>query len=85
MSDAADSHVRISSETKERLRSRKREGESFNEVIERLLEEDRDLLAGFGAADAREGDTLAETVSRRKERSERRIDRLAEKRTEDDA
>jgi predicted CopG family antitoxin len=85
MSDAADDHVRISSGTKERLRRRKREGESFNEVIERLLDEDRDLLAGFGAAEDRDGDTLAETVAHRKERSERRVDRLAEDRTEDDS
>lgn len=77
MSDAADEHVRVSRETKERLRRRKREGESFNDVIERLLDDDRDLLAGFGAASERDGDTLAETVARRKEQSRRRIDDYA--------
>jgi predicted CopG family antitoxin len=85
MADAADDHVRISEENKERLRRRKREGESFNEVITRLLDEDRDLLAGFGAAADRDGDTLAETVARRKEKSKRRIDQLAEGRGGDDA
>jgi len=85
MSNAADDHVRISGETKERLRRRKRAGESFNDAIERLLDEDRDLLAGFGAADGRDGDTLAETVARRKEKSKHRIEQLSEGRGEDDA
>lgn len=79
MSETADEHVRISAETKERLRRRKREGESFNDAISRLLNNDRDLLAGFGAAEDREGDTLAETVSRRKKKSKRRINQLTER------
>ena len=74
MADAADDHIRISEETKERLRRRKREGESFNYAITRLLDEDRDLLAGFGAAADRDGDTLADTVARRKEKSKHRIE-----------
>lgn len=80
MAESAQEHIRVSEETKARLRRRKRGGESFNDVIERLLDEDRDLLAGFGAAEDREGDTLAETVARRKERSQRRIDELADRR-----
>jgi predicted CopG family antitoxin len=69
MSDTADDHIRVSAETKERLRQRKRESESFEDVIARLLDEERDLLAGFGSASDREGETLGETVARRKERS----------------
>lgn len=84
MANAADDHIRISEETKERLRRRKREGESFNDAIVRLLDEDRDLLAGFGAAANRDGDTLAETVARRKEKSKHRIEQLAEGRGEGD-
>jgi predicted CopG family antitoxin len=80
MAESANEHVRVSEETKERLRRRKRDDESFNDVITRLLDEDRDLLAGFGAADDREGETLAETVARRKERSQRRIGELAGRR-----
>lgn len=83
MAESADEHIRVSEETKERLRRRKRTDESFNDVITRLLDEDRDLLAGFGAADDREGETLAETVAHRKERSRRRIDELAESRDGD--
>jgi predicted CopG family antitoxin len=85
MAESANEHIRVSEETKERLRRRKRTGESFNDVIARLLNDDRDLLAGFGAADDREGETLAETVARRKERSQRRIDDLAESREDEEA
>lgn len=84
MGESANEHIRVSEETKERLRRRKRNDESFNDVIARLLNDDRDLLAGFGAADDREGETLAETVARRKERSQRRIDDLAESREEEE-
>ena len=85
MAESANEHIRVSEETKERLRRRKRTDESFNDVIRRLLDDDRDLLAGFGAADDREGETLAETVARRKERSQRRIDDLAESREDEEA
>jgi predicted CopG family antitoxin len=85
MAESANEHIRVSEETKERLRRRKRTDESFNDVIRRLLDDDRDLLAGFGAADDREGETLAETVARRKERSQRRIDDLAESREDEGA
>lgn len=82
MAESANEHIRVSEETKERLRRRKRDDESFNDVITRLLDDDRDLLAGFGAADNRAGETLAETIARRKERSQRRIENLAESRDE---
>lgn len=85
MAESANEHIRVSGETKERLRRRKRDDESFNDVITRLLDEDRDLLAGFGAAADRAGETLAETVARRKERSQRRIDELAESREDEEA
>lgn len=85
MAESANEHVRISAETKERLRRRKREGESFDAVIERLLDDDRDLLAGFGAAADREGETLAETVERRKSDSERRIEEFADGRGNEEA
>lgn len=85
MSESANEHIRVSEGTRERLRRRKRPDESFNDVIMRLLDDDRDLLADFGAADDREGETLAETVARRKERSQRRIDDLAESRTDEGA
>lgn len=72
--------VRVSEETKERLRRRKRNDESFNDVITRLLDEDRDLLAGFGAGNDRDGERLAVTVARRKERSRKQTDELSHSR-----
>jgi len=44
----ADKTIRVSEKTWRKLRARKREGESFDAVIERELEDD-DPLAGFGA------------------------------------
>ena len=67
---AESATVRVSEETKERLHRRKRNDESFNDVIARLLDEDRDFLAGFGAGNDRDGERLAVTVARRKERSQ---------------
>ena len=67
---AESATVRVSEKTNERLRRRKRDDESFNDVITRLLDEDRDLLAGFGAGNDRNGERLAESVARRKERSQ---------------
>lgn len=84
MAESANEHIRVSEETKERLRRRKHDDESFNEVIVRLLDADRDLLAGFGVAQHREGETLAETVARRKERSKGRIELLADERGDDE-
>ena len=77
MSESASEQIRVSERTKERLRRRKRSEESFNDVIERLLDDNGDLLAGFGAREERTGETLAETVARRKERSRRRIDEVS--------
>jgi predicted CopG family antitoxin len=77
---AESATVRVSEETKKRLHRRKRNDESFNDVIARLLDEDRDLLAGFGAGNDRDGERLAETVARRKERSQQRIDELSHSR-----
>lgn len=62
MAESANEHVRISAETKERLRRRKREDESFNEVIVRLLDDDRDLPYGFRGREQPKEETLNETV-----------------------
>ena len=51
---AADEQIRVSAHNKDRLRRRQRPGESFNDVVRRLLDDDRDLLAGFGVADERD-------------------------------
>lgn len=46
----ADEQTRVSDRVKAALDRRRREGESYNDVLERLLDEDADraFLAGFG-------------------------------------
>lgn len=78
MTDAPNERIRVTATTKERLDRRKHPGESYDDAIERLLSEGRDLLAGFGAAERRQGDTMAETVTRRKEGSSERIQNMDE-------
>lgn len=45
----------ITDEAYERLKERKREGESFTDVINRLTGSDRDVMKGFGAMQDVEG------------------------------
>ena len=63
----AGEQIRVSDRVKAKLDRHRREGESYNDVLERLLaaDDDRDLLAGFGrwsedhaerARDAREAE-----------------------------
>jgi predicted CopG family antitoxin len=76
----ADKHVRVSEENYERLEARRRKGESFDDVVERLLADDRDLLAGFGAW---EGTDQRETVEELHDRSKRdgtsRVEEIADR------
>lgn len=75
-----DTTIRLSDETKTRLEHRKRGEESFEAVINRLIDDstDRDLLAGFGAWKGT--DKLAatrEVYERSRRESKERIDRIA--------
>lgn len=74
----ADEQIRVSDGVKRELDRRRREGESYNDVLERILDEDRDLLAGFG----RWSDDHAELVraERQQSKAERkqRMQRLVE-------
>lgn len=80
MSDAADRHIRLSESHYEQLRLRKREGESFDDVVGRLLTEDRDLLAGFGVAGGRDRVDLEAVHEATKDRSAERIERFGSER-----
>lgn len=51
----SDTSIRVSDETKTRLDLLKREGESYDDVINRLT--GRDRWAGFGALSNEESDT----------------------------
>lgn len=81
----ADKHVRISEENYERLKARRREGESFDEVVERLLDDDRNLLAGFGAWEDTDQREVVEEIHDRGEReSNERIEEIARGRSDDE-
>ena len=82
-SDSAAEQIRVSGRNKDRLARRKREGESYNDVVARLLDEDRDLLAGFGAASRRENGGLRGVHEETRRKSSERIDRLAAGRGEE--
>ena len=77
--------IRVSEDLRERLKTRKRGDESYEDVIERLLDDDRDLLAGFGAWEETDRLDVFERVHEDHERrSKERIERLARNRDEDD-
>jgi len=73
----ADEQIRISAETKRELKRRKREGESFEDVLERLLKDDRDLLAGFGSWSRERAEKAREAREKGKEESKERMRRVA--------
>lgn len=66
---SADEQIRVSDAVKQELDRRRREGESYNEVLERLLDDERDLLAGFG----RWSDDQAERVRKAREKSKQKL------------
>ena len=45
---AANEQIRVSDAVKREIERRRREGESYNDVLERMFSTDRDLLTGFG-------------------------------------
>lgn len=80
----ADKQIRVSDAVKRELDQRRREDESFNDVLERLLEDDRDLLAGFGSfADADRAETLRAIHEQGSEKSSSRISAMADGRTDE--
>lgn len=80
----ADEQIRVSTRVKRELERRRREGESFNDVLERLLEEERDLLAGFGAFEGTDrGEAIREVHERGRRKSRERIESMAESRGEE--
>ena len=75
----ADKQIRVSETVKRELDRRRREGESFNDVLERLLSEERDLLAGAGFWSDEEADRVREGRKKSKEKSKKRMRRPVER------
>lgn len=76
----ADEQIRVSQTVKRILDQRRREGESYNDALERILEResDSDLLAGFGRWSDDHADSVRETREKQKSKSKERMNRLAE-------
>ena len=74
----ADEQIRVSDTVKRELDRRRREGESYNDVLQRMLEDDRDLLAGFGRWSDEQADRVRETRETSKQKSKERIRRLTD-------
>ena len=74
----ADEQIRVSDTVKRELDRRRREGESYNDVLQRMLEDDRDLLAGFGRWSDEHADRVREAREKSKQKSKEQMHRLAD-------
>ena len=71
-------NIRLTEDAYRRLKSRKREGESFSDTVERLAGE-RSLLDLAGVLADEEADAMRDVLDERDEQSRERLDRLAER------
>ncbi len=74
----ADEQIRVSNQVKQELDRRRREGESYNDIIQRLLGEntEADFYDGFGLLSAEEADWIREKRETAKEKRKNRMRRL---------
>ena len=63
---------------KREIERRRREGESYNDVLERMFSTDRDLLAGYGRWSDTRADRARETRDAYEEKSIERTRRRSE-------
>lgn len=76
----ADEQIRVSDRVKRELNRRRREGESYNDVLERVLDEERvgDFYDGFGRWSDEEAERVREgrrkAKEKRKERMRKRVE-----------
>lgn len=76
----ADKQIRVSEAVKREIERRRREGESYNDVLERLLDDDAgDFEDGFGRWSDGEAERVREGRTEAKEKRKRRM----RERTED--
>lgn len=70
------SSIRISEETKRKLEARKREGESFDDLLDRLARTEKDVEEMAGFADDGIGEHMREKREELNESLEERTERL---------
>ena len=75
----ADEQIRVSDRVKRILDRRRREGESYNDVLERVLDEDSegDFYDGFGRWSDEQADRVREQREQAKQDRKERMRRLA--------
>lgn len=76
----ADEQIRVSKTVKRKIERHRREGESYNDVLERLLAEENagDFYDGFGRWSNEEADRVRERRQQAKEKRKRRMQERAE-------
>jgi predicted CopG family antitoxin len=76
----ADEQIRVSDRVKRQLDCRRREGESFNDVLERVLNEneDADFYDGFGILSDEDADWIRDKHESSKKQRKERMQRLDE-------
>jgi predicted CopG family antitoxin len=77
---AANEQIRVSETVKQEIERRRREGESYNDVLERLFSPagDRDFLAGFGRWSDERADRARKVREKHKKKSKERIRRRSD-------
>lgn len=77
----ADKQIRVSETVKREIERRRREGESYNDVLERILDEEEDagdFYDGFGRWSDEEAERVREGRRKSKEKRKRRMRERAE-------
>ena len=76
----ADEQIRVSKTVKRKIERRRREGESYNDALERILDEGDagDFYDGFGRWSDEEADRVREGRRKSKEKRKRRMRERAE-------
>ncbi len=76
----ADEQIRVSEAVKRKIERRRREGESYNDVLERILVEENagDFYDGFGRWADKEADHVREGRQKAKEKRKGRMRERAE-------
>lgn len=76
----ADKQIRVSETVKRKIERYRQEGESYNDVLERLLveEDDGDFYDGFGRWSDEEAESVREGRRNAKEKRKRRMRKRAD-------